>query len=122
MARMKKDGTPVKKPGPKTKPTIKLDGELVIETPEAHNVDIVETPETPDTELKKPVKKIVGPCHIDKYLITAINHPELGEFYYDKKFEKVDWRSPEGDKISMSPSGWHLLLKDMPDMLRILGV
>ena len=69
----------------------------------------------------KPVEKIVGPCHIEKFLITAIKHPELGEFYYDKKFQKVDWRTDDGDEISMSPNGWQKLLNDLPHVLRILG-
>ena len=52
MARMKKDGTPAKKPGPKknvtavdTVPTVKLSGPIVIETPEKNKVEVVETPE-----------------------------------------------------------------------------
>ena len=75
-----------------------------------------------DEAKEKPVDRIVGPCHIDKFLITAIKHPELGEFYYDKKFQKVDWRTDDGDEISMSPAAWYNLLKDLPHVLRILGV
>ncbi len=75
-----------------------------------------------DEAKEKPVDRIVGPCHIDKFLITAIKHPELGEFYHDKKFQKVDWRTDDGDEISMSPNGWQKLLNDLPHVLRILGV
>ena len=104
-------------------PVVKLTGPIRIETPEGNQVHVVEVPEKmPDYELKKPLDRIVGPCHIDKYLITAIKHPELGEFYYDKKFQKLDWRSPEGDEISMDPSGWLSLLNDLPHVLKILGV
>lgn len=106
-----------------TPPTVKLTGPIRIETPEGKNVHVIEVPEKkPDDEIKKPLDRIVGPCHIDKFLITAIKHPELGEFYYDKKFQKVDWRTPEGDEISMSPAAWYNLLKDLPHVLRILGV
>ena len=68
LARMKKDGTPAKRPGPKPKTAarpdvpvpkdggdwekiprpaaeLKLDGAVRIETPEAKNVQVVETPE-----------------------------------------------------------------------------
>ena len=142
MTRMKKDGTPAKKPGPKKKietpesnmtrvaskapetpeqvPAVKLTGPIRIETPEPEKVQ-VETPEKADYELKKPLNKIVGPCHIDKFLITAIKHPDLGEFYYDKKFKAVDWRTPEGDEVSMNPSAWNSLLNELPHILRILG-
>lgn len=103
-------------------PTVKLTGPIMIETPEGNVVHKVEVPEQrPDDGLKKPLDRIVGPCHIDKFLITAIKHPNLGEFYYDKKFEAVDWRTAEGEEISMSPSGWNSLLKDLPHILRILG-
>lgn len=91
-------------------------GKDEVEIPEAKVPQAVEIPE------EKPLDRIVGPCHIDKFLITAIRHPDLGEFYYDKKFQKVDWRTPEGDEISMSPAGWYNLLKDLPHVMRILGV
>lgn len=91
-------------------------GKDEVEIPEVKVPQAVKIPE------EKPLARIVGPCHIDKFLITAIRHPELGEFYYDKKFQKVDWRTPEGDEISMSPVGWYNLLKDLPHVMRILGV
>ena len=102
---------------PEQMPTVKLSGPIRIETPEPEKVKV----ETPEGELKKPLEKIVGPCHIDKFLITAINHPDLGEFYYDKKFKSFDWRTPEGDEVSMSPAAWNCLLNELPHILRILG-
>ena len=107
---------------PKQKAPEKPAAAVRIETPEGEVLHKVEVPEQkPDDELKKPIERIVGPCHIDKYLITALRHPELGEFYYDKKYDSLDWRTVEGDEISMSPSGWNSLLKDLPHILRILG-
>ena len=123
MTRMKKDGTPAKKPG--RKPTIKLDGELKIETPEAKKVEIVETPEnvvkvieTPQLKLKPGLR---GLNHSD-FEVSAIRHPQLGEFYYDQKFGMVDWRRPEGDEISMSPKNWKELYLLIPDVMGILRV
>jgi len=116
------NGGPKPKKTAPEKPDAKPAGLIRIETPEGEVVHKVEVPEQkPDDGLKKPLERIVGPCHIDKFLITAIKHPELGEFYYDKKFEAVDWRTAEGDEISMSPSGWNSLLKELPHILRILG-
>lgn len=106
-----------------TPPTVKLTGPIRIETPEGSQVHVVEVPEKkPDDEIKKPLERIVGPCHIDKFLITAVKHPELGEFYWDKKYSSLDWRTEEGDEISMTPAQWQNLLKDLPHVLRILGV
>lgn len=112
MEKMKKDGTPAKKPGPKKKDGIaqvKVDGALRIETPEANKIEIVETPEKP----KAPVKT---------YKVTGIRTENFGEFYYDQKFNSIDWRTEEGDEISLPPIGWKNLMQEMPDILKALGV
>lgn len=134
MARMKKDGTPAKKPG--RKPTIKLDGELKIETPEAHNVDIVETPEAvkgpvsvdefckiagyPDEEPKEPKK--TAPLNYDGYTVRCIEG-QYGKFYWDYEYNRLDWTSPEGEEVSLSPQGWRTFCTEvMPKVMAILGV
>ena len=112
MEKMKKDGTPAKKPGPKKKDGIaqvKVDGALRIETPEADMIEIVETPEKP----KAPIKT---------YKVTGIRVENFGEFYYDQKFNSIDWRTEEGDEISLPPIGWKNLMQEMPDILKALGV
>ena len=112
MEKLKKDGTPAKKPGPKPKDGIaqvKVDGALRIETPEADMIEIVETPEKP----KAPVKA---------YTVTGIRVENFGEFYYDQKFNSIDWRTEEGDEISLPPIGWKNLMQEMPDILKALGV
>ena len=112
MEKMKKDGTPAKKPGPKKKDGIaqvKVDGALRIETPEADKVEIVETPEKPKTPVKA-------------YTVTGIRVENFGEFYYDQKFNSIDWRTEEGDEISLPPIGWKNLMQEMPDILKALGV
>ena len=138
MARMKKDGTPAKKPGPKAK-TMTVSAAAVqkaIETPEAHTVDIVETPEAPKAEaIVKPenvVKVIETPqlklkpglrgLNNSDFTVSAIKHPQLGEFYYDQKFNSIDWRSPEGEEISLHPAMWKELYMIIPDVMGILGV
>ena len=123
MARMKKDGTPAKKPG--RKPTIKLDGELKIETPEAKKVEVVETPENVVKVIEAPQLKLkpgLRGLNNSDFTVSAIKHPQLGEFYYDQKFNSIDWRSPEGEEISLHPSMWKELYMIIPDVMGILQV
>ena len=94
-------------------PKVKLDGTLKIETPEACNVKVavIGKPET------------AGPMKREnRYTVTAIQYPEIGEFYYDRKYNTIDWRTPEGDEVSMSPTGWKLLLQDLNEIMTVLGV
>ena len=58
----------------------------------------------------------------EKLTTTAVSHPNLGEFYFDKKFNSVDWRTPEGDEISLAPGWWKELLEDLPEIMKVLGV
>ena len=51
-----------------------------------------------------------------------IRRDELGEFYHDTKFNCVDWRTPAGDEVSLSPAGWRQLRDELPMILKILGV
>ena len=95
-------------------PVVKLSGPLKIETPEAAKVEIVETPETPPTRV---IKRIGG-----KYEVSAIRVQDLGEFYYDLKFNCVDWRAQDGAEVSLTPAGWKHLTEELPDILSALGV
>ena len=152
MARMKKDGTPAKKPGPKAKkptvtlieesgapgfdeeevqairdavPTVKLDGPIRIETPETNKVEVVETPENVEKVIETPQLKLkpgLRCLNHSDFEVSAIRHPHLGEFYYDQKFGMVDWRRPEGEEISMSPKNWKELYLLIPDVMGILRV
>ena len=93
--------------------TVKVDGGLRIETPEANRVEVVETPE----KTKKP--KITAPVSYDGFEVTAIRDGSLGEFYYDRKYESIDWRTVGGDEVSMGPVFWRELYEKLP---RIMGV
>jgi len=106
-------------------PTVKLDGAIRIETPEADNVEVVKVPETvkkglQETQFK--LKKGLRGLNNSDFDVSAIRHPVFGEFYYDQKFGMVDWRTPEGDEISMSPKNWKELYLLIPDVMGILGV
>ncbi|MBO7663641.1 MAG: hypothetical protein J6U01_09750 [Clostridia bacterium] len=59
-----------------------------------------------------------------RYLWTtaAIRNEYLGVFYYDKKYNTVDWRHPAGEEISLPPADWNLLANALPEIMRTLGV
>ena len=129
MARMKKDGTPAKRPGPKAKkPTIKLDGELRIETPEAHNVDIVETPE--QAVIKNKVVdimeelKIRNPLQYEEFTVREVEglfgryrRSDIGQVTY------IDFEPPECvDVISNTLTQWSSFMKELKRAAQVLGV
>jgi len=66
--------------------------------------------------------KITKPVNYDGYDVTAIRHPALGEFYYDRKFNSIDWRTEEGDEVSMAPAMWRELTEQLSKIMEILGV
>ena len=54
--------------------------------------------------------------------VTAIRHKSFGEFYRDHDHNCIDWRTPEGDEMSLSLQGWKDLITELPGLLKILGV
>ena len=118
MARLKNDGTPAKKPGRKPK-TETPEGEielwsghdLVTKVP----VEDAETPEEPKVSEVKPLT-------FDGMEISALRHPDLGEFYFDKKYNMIDWRTPEGDEVSLGPVWWKQMITDLPKIMKVLGL
>ena len=54
--------------------------------------------------------------------VTAIRHKSFGEFYRDHDHKCIDWRTPEGDEMSLSLQGWKDLIMELPGLLKILGV
>ena len=153
MARMRKDGTPAKKPGPKAKKVEipePLDGGPweKMETPESITIEpspivqavvkkVLETPEdefTPEeVDMLKngkipPIRETarkdadVKPLAFDGLEISALRHQDLGEFYFDKKYNTIDWRTPEGDEVSLGPAWWKQMITDLPKIMKLLGV
>ena len=143
MARMKKDGTPAKKPG--RKPAVK---------PEEDGVELVYDPsiaeeyrreqeqkkanEAAKAEAEKewtPAEEVYGRAEDEKddappweeaeadvWQTTAIRNARMGEFYFDRKYRTIDWRSPEGEEISLVPEDWKKLADMIPQILHVLGV
>ena len=84
-------------------PVVQIDGPVIIE----------KMAETPVNEVK--------PINLKTFSISAIR-TGLGEFYFDKKFNTIDWRTIVGDEVSLTPAGWRELINTMPDVLTVLGV
>ena len=123
MARIKKDGTPAKKPGPKPKS---------VEIPEPVNGgewEKVETPEAPAAlvaDRKKmeipELPNITLPVTYDGYTVRCIEG-QYGKFYWDYEYNRLDWTSPVGEEVSLSPQGWRTFCTEvMPKVMAILGV
>ena len=115
MARLKKDGTPAKKPGPKKAVEIQKVKDLPkVEIPEQLNL---QGGVNYQLKVQEDRKKDIA------WTIPAIRHCVFGEWYYDQEHNRIDWRTPEGDEISFSPDGWKQLINDvLPDAMKRLGV
>lgn len=92
-------------------PTVKVDGPLRIETDYSEQIEIVE-PKNPT----RIIRKMFG------FEVSAIRDEVFGEFYYDIKYNRIDWRSPEGEEVSLSPTAWQELSQKIPAVLNALGV
>ena len=107
--KVKKDGTPAKKPGPAPKMITDPDVEAKLPEPELTIAS---------EDLFTAEEKIFE----DRCTTTAIRVEGLGEFYYDRKFKSIDWRTEGGDEVSMGPAWWMQLVEDLPKILEKLGV
>ena len=96
-------------------PTVKVDGPLKIETPEANNVTVAEAPEKP--KITQPVcydgmtvREIEG--LFGRYRRTDIN----GAIY-------IDFENPDGaDILSYTVDQWRKMRAEQANAFRILGV
>lgn len=128
MERLKKDGTPAKKPGPKKA--------VNVETPEAPVQCVAHVSPVELEEAEHAVADLVLQGGVNyqlkveedrrkdiEWTIPAIRHCVFGEWYYDQEHNRIDWRTPEGDEVSFSPDGWKQLMNDiLPEALKRLGV
>ena len=152
MARMKKDGTPAKKPGPRPKVELVYDESIAEEyrreqEEKARRAEETEAPqvtmevdheELPDIEEPEeqllgmapvPVviedmklKNVINGMPAEDVLVTAIRMGSLGEFYFDRKYRTIDWRSGTGEEVSLMPDEWRRLAEAIPRMMKLLGV
>lgn len=91
--------------------TVKVDGPIRIETKEPEKIEVIE-PENPT----RVIRKMFG------FEVSAIRDDVIGEFYYDIKFNRIDWRSPDGTEVSLSPTAWKVFSEKIPTVLNALGV
>ena len=87
-------------------PTVKIDGPIRIETPEANKVEVVE---------KSARKKKL------EYKITGI-HTEIGDFQYFKKVGYIDWTFADNPTVSLNLGEWAALMEIFPRVKEILEV
>ena len=66
-------------------------------------------------------EKVTRRAKRDGFKVSAIRN-SLGEFAYDEKHNKLDWRAPGGEEVSMDPKCWFDLYMAIPDVMGILGV
>ena len=111
MARLKKDGTPAKKPGPR-KSIAEAEQEvadLMLQGGVNYQLIVDETK----------IPKIAPEFELE---ITAVRHKNYGEFYRDHDHNCIDWRTPGGDEMSLSVDAWKKLTRDLAGIIRQLGV
>jgi len=141
MARMKKDGTPAKKPGPKPAVELVYDESIAEEYKREQEQkkanEEARTAELNRQEIEKamaedglkmapipvPANEVVfkPSWDVDGYAATAIKKDGIGEFYYDKKHGTIDWENEYGEEISLLPADWMRLAAEIPKALKILG-
>lgn len=132
MARLKKDGTPAKKPGPRKSiaeaeqevAALMLQGgvnyQLMVDEAAKQEVQ----PMNPMQRLAAAMSSIKVPEVAPEFEleITAVRHKNYGEFYRDHDHNCIDWRTPGGDEMSLSVDAWKKLILDLPEIIRQLGV
>ena len=96
--------------------------QLQLEAGVDYQVKVAEAPEEKRILDGVDFTKITKPVNFGGYEVTAIRDPQLGEFYFDQKFNMIDWRTPDGEEISLSPDGWRSLARKIPEILGVLGV
>ena len=140
MARLKKDGTPWGKSGPKT----------AVKVEKVPKVPAVEIPEQPlnlkggvnyqlkvdeaakqGTEQPNAIQRLAAAMSSIKVPeiapgfeleVTAVRNKNYGEFYRDHDHNCIDWRTPCGDEMSLGVEAWKKLIRDLPEILKQLGV
>lgn len=139
MARLKKDGTPWGKPGPKTAakatkvptvPAVEIPEKLNLQGGVNYQLKVDEAakqevqPMNPMQRLAAAMSSIKVPEVAPEFEleITAVRHKNYGEFYRDHDHNCIDWRTPGGDEMSLSVDAWKKLIRDLPEIIRQLGV
>lgn len=97
---------------------------LQLEGGQNYELSVAETPEAPKAEELAQKAEITKPLKFGGCEVTAVRDTEfnIGEFYYDHKYDIIDWRTPGRDEVGMTPEGWQNLARRLPELLGVLGV
>ena len=96
--------------------------EVFAEFPDTKKEEKTEEPAEDDRIRKPETPKSPKAIAYSNYSVTAIRHKVYGEFYHDADHNCIDWRTPEGDEMSMSIKAWKTFANELPLILKMLGV
>ena len=102
------------------RPIVTIDGMVVCENMQEQMNKEFSKKFTAEKTTEKP-KRNHTLLRNSNYTVSAIR-TDLGEFYYDKKFDRLDWRTLDGEEASMSPAAWFKLYEMIPEIMGILEV
>jgi len=92
------------------------------ETPEAP-LPVQDLKLQPGGNYRLSVETPEAPAQVpEEYEFTAIRHKNFGEFYFDHDRNCIDWRTPEGDEMTLSVDGWKRFFKTAPALIKRIGV
>lgn len=118
-----------------TPATVKIDGPLRIETPEAKNVQVVEVPEKvahilpdasveaqiPGKKIEKPGKRgFFMPAYIQGFEIVGVKG-QYGVYRASEEYNYFEFQ-PFGGDMCMNPQEWAEQMKELKKAARVLGV
>lgn len=90
--------------------------------PKVYEMDVVEYPDA--VELKpvkdEPKKPGTVPLQYEGFTVRAVEN-DYGRFYFDSKFNLIDWTTPDGEEVTWSPECWLEIAWIIPKMLAVLG-
>ena len=123
-------------------PTVKVSGPIVIETPEANKVQVMEKPEktladamtgmknAADTffgecekmGLNLEEKKITKPVVFDGFTIRAVSGVYGRYSYSETRSAYIDYEDNEGDELSMTLEQWRGFIDELKHAAQVMGV
>lgn len=93
------------------------------EEPETYEADVIDYTEKTAEAHQEPKPKKAGtvPLRYDGYDVCCIRG-KYGEFYYDKTHGYLDWRTNDGEEVSMKPEDWmEFASEEVQKIMGILG-
>ena len=66
---------------------------------------------------------VTKPVNYGGFDVMALRDPITGDsFVYDEKHGRMDWRSIDGDEVTMEPDEWRKLIATIPKVMEIFGI